>query len=55
VLPCLGQEAILAGFSKVLKATDYVITGHRGAGHYIARGGDLNGLWAEYMAREPGL
>jgi 2-oxoisovalerate dehydrogenase E1 component len=55
VLPCLGQEAIPAAFSKVLKDSDYVITGHRGAGHYIARGGDLNGLWAELYGKRTGV
>jgi 2-oxoisovalerate dehydrogenase E1 component len=55
VLPCLGQEAIPAGFSQVLQPTDYVVTGHRGAGHYIARGGDLNGLWAELYGKRTGV
>jgi pyruvate dehydrogenase E1 component alpha subunit len=55
VLPCLGQEAIPAAFSKVLQPDDYVITTrHRGAGHYLARGGDLNGLWAELYGRRTG-
>lgn len=53
VLPCLGQEAIPAAFSQVLQPDDYVITGHRGAGHYLARGGDLNGLWAELYGKRP--
>ena len=52
ILPCLGQEAIPSAFSKVLKSTDFVVTGHRGGGHYIARGGDFKGMWAElYMKR----
>jgi len=55
VLPCLGQEAIPATFSKVLQPDDYVITGHRGAGHYLARGGDLNGLWAELYGKRTGI
>lgn len=55
VLPCLGQEAIPAAFAQVLKPSDYVITGHRGAGHYIARGGDLNGLWAELYGKKTGV
>jgi 2-oxoisovalerate dehydrogenase E1 component len=55
VLPCLGQEAIPAAFSKVLTSTDFVVTGHRGAGHYIARGGDLNGLWAELYGKRTGV
>lgn len=55
VLPCLGQEAIPAAFSQVLHQDDYVVTGHRGGGHYIARGGDLNGLWAEYYHKATGV
>ncbi len=55
VLPCLGQEAIPAAFSQALQPTDFVITGHRGAGHYLARGGDLNGLWAELYGKRTGV
>jgi len=55
VLPCLGQEAIPTGFSKALKQQDIVVTGHRGAGHYIARGGDLKRLWAELFGRKTGI
>ncbi|MBN1299404.1 MAG: thiamine pyrophosphate-dependent dehydrogenase E1 component subunit alpha [Actinobacteria bacterium] len=55
VLPCLGQEAIPAGFSKALRSEDIVVTGHRGAGHYIARGGDLKKLWAELYGRKNGI
>jgi acetoin:2,6-dichlorophenolindophenol oxidoreductase subunit alpha len=55
VLPCLGQEAIPAAFRQVLSPHDYVVTGHRGGGHYVARGGDLNGLWAEYYGKRTGI
>lgn len=55
VLPCLGQEAIPAAFSKVLQSSDYVVTGHRGGGHYIARGGDFDGLWAELYGKRTGV
>ena len=55
VLPCLGQEAIPSGFAKSLKPEDIVVTGHRGAGHYIARGGDLKRLWAELYGRKTGI
>jgi acetoin:2,6-dichlorophenolindophenol oxidoreductase subunit alpha len=55
VLPCLGQEAIPAGFSKVLKPSDLVVTGHRGGGHFIARGGDLKALWAELYGKRNGV
>jgi len=55
VLPCIGQEAIPAGFSKVLSSEDFVVTGHRGGGHYIARGGNMRGLWAELYGRKTGI
>lgn len=54
VLPCLGQEAIPATFAQVLTPTDRVVTGHRGSGHYIARGGDLRALWAELYGKRTG-
>lgn len=55
VLPCLGQEAIPAGFSEALSSSDFVVTGHRGAGHFIARGGDLKRLWAELYGKKTGI
>ncbi len=55
VLPCLGQEAIPAAFSHILKPEDVVLTGHRGGGHYIARGGDLKKLWAELYGTVNGI
>jgi len=55
VLPCLGQEAIPAAFSEALDPEDLVLTGHRGGGHYIARGGDLKKLWAELYGKAAGI
>ncbi len=55
ILPCLGQEAIPSAFSKVLKGSDFVVTGHRGGGHYIARGGDFKGMWAELYMKRNGI
>jgi acetoin:2,6-dichlorophenolindophenol oxidoreductase subunit alpha len=54
ILPCLGQEAIPTAFSKILKESDYVVTGHRGGGHYIARNCDYRGLWAEIYGKSEG-
>jgi acetoin:2,6-dichlorophenolindophenol oxidoreductase subunit alpha len=54
ILPCLGQEAIPAAFSKILKETDYVVTGHRGGGHYLARNCDYPGFWAELFGKSEG-
>jgi acetoin:2,6-dichlorophenolindophenol oxidoreductase subunit alpha len=55
ILPCLGQEAIPAAFSKLLRDTDFVVTGHRGGGHYIARKGDFKRLWAELYGKREGI
>jgi acetoin:2,6-dichlorophenolindophenol oxidoreductase subunit alpha len=55
VLPALGQEAIPAALSEVLRPTDSVVTGHRGGGHYIAHGGDLDGMFAEYYHKATGV
>ncbi len=55
MLPCLGQEAIPASLAKVYADTDYLVTGHRGGGHYVARGCDYNALWAELYGRVDGV
>jgi pyruvate dehydrogenase E1 component alpha subunit len=54
MLPCLGQEAIPAALSKVYTDEDFLITAHRGGGHYIARGCNFNAMWAELYGRETG-
>lgn len=51
---CIGQEAIAAGVCANLKKTDYVFSNHRGHGHYIANGGDLDELMAELYGRVTG-
>lgn len=51
---CIGQEAIPAGVSATLKATDYVLSGHRAHGHYLAKGGNLKAMMAELYGREAG-
>ncbi len=55
MLPCMGQEAIPTAIAKVMKDSDILLTGHRGGGHYIARGCDFNRMWAEYFGRETGI
>ena len=49
----IGQEAIAAGVSSVLRNDDYITTTHRGHGHCIAKGGGLLPMMAElYGAAE---
>jgi TPP-dependent pyruvate/acetoin dehydrogenase alpha subunit len=51
---CTGQEAIAVGASSVLENRDYVFSGHRAHGHYLAKGGDLNRMMSEIYGREGG-
>lgn len=51
----IGQEAVAVGLSRHLRATDRVFGGHRSHSHYIALGGDLDGLVAEILCRETGV
>jgi len=49
-----GEEAIAAGACANLKDTDYISSTHRGHGHIIARGGDLNRVMAELFGKSDG-
>ncbi len=51
---CIGQEAIPVGVSAHLKPTDYVFSGHRSHGHYLAKGGSLKAMLAELYGRSTG-
>ncbi len=55
MLPCLGQEAIPTALSKVYSDNDCLVTGHRGGGHYMARGCSYDALWAELYGRVDGV
>jgi len=51
----LGQEAVAAGICGVLGAADTIASTHRGHGHALAKGVDLDGFFAEIMGRANGL
>ena len=51
---CLGQEAVAAGVCASLTPEDFVLSNHRGHGHYIAKGGDMAAMVAELYNRETG-
>ena len=51
----IGQEAISAGVASALQAQDTLATNHRGHGHVLARGMDLDGFFKEIMGRAGGL
>lgn len=51
---CVGQEATAAGAVAVLKPEDKITSTHRGHGHCIAKGADVNKMMAELFGRETG-
>ena len=55
--PChlyIGQEADAVGVCWALKDTDYVFSTHRSHGHFLAKGGNIEELFAEIYCRETG-
>ncbi|MFT8322194.1 MAG: thiamine pyrophosphate-dependent dehydrogenase E1 component subunit alpha [Bacillus sp. (in: firmicutes)] len=50
-----GEEAIAVGVCAHLNEKDYITSTHRGHGHCIAKGCDLNGMMAEIFGKETGL
>jgi acetoin:2,6-dichlorophenolindophenol oxidoreductase subunit alpha len=51
----LGQEAVAAGVCGALEEGDYMATTHRGHGHCLAKGMDVDGMMAELFARADGV
>jgi TPP-dependent pyruvate/acetoin dehydrogenase alpha subunit len=51
----LGQEGVAAGVGAALEPDDYLATTHRGHGHCLAKGIDVDGMMAELFARADGL
>lgn len=52
---CIGQEAVAAGVCAALRSDDVVTSTHRGHGHLIAKGGDVERMMAELLGRTTGL
>ena len=50
----IGQEATAAGTCAALRDDDYIYTGHRPDGPFIARGADLGRMMAELAGRASG-
>ncbi len=50
-----GQEAIAAGACFPLRRGDFITTHHRGHGHCIAKGADVNGMMAELCGKVGGI
>lgn len=50
----IGEEAVAAGVSQHLRKDDYITSNHRGHGHTIAKGADLNRMMAEIYGKRTG-
>ena len=50
-----GQEAVAAGTRLALQPDDYLINHHRGHGHFIAKGADINIMMAEFLGKDTGF
>jgi len=50
----IGEEAVAVGVCAALDREDQIISTHRGHGHCIAKGADLNRMMAELYGRETG-
>lgn len=51
---CVGQEASAVGSCAVLKPEDKITSTHRGHGHCIAKGAEVNKMMAELFGRTTG-
>jgi len=49
-----GQEAVAAGIGFATHHDDYLINHHRGHGHFIAKGANLNLMMAEFLGKDTG-
>jgi TPP-dependent pyruvate/acetoin dehydrogenase alpha subunit len=50
----VGQEAVAVGVCSALEQKDYVLTTHRGHGHVLAKGANMNRMLAEILGKETG-
>jgi pyruvate dehydrogenase E1 component alpha subunit len=50
-----GQEAVAVGVCAHLSAHDTLFTSHRGHGHVLAKGADVEATFAEILGRDTGL
>jgi acetoin:2,6-dichlorophenolindophenol oxidoreductase subunit alpha len=50
-----GQEAVAVGVCAQLKREDVLFTSHRGHGHVLAKGSDMEATFAEILGRQNGL
>jgi pyruvate dehydrogenase E1 component alpha subunit len=50
----IGEEAVAVGACLALRPDDYILSTHRGHGHCLAKGADVNLMMAEFFGKEAG-
>lgn len=50
----IGEEAVAVGVCSALRDDDYITSTHRGHGHCVAKGGNLDQMMAEVLGRVTG-
>ena len=51
----IGQEAVAVGACSALADDDFITSTHRGHGHFLAKGGDLDRMYAEIWGKDTGI
>ena len=51
---CIGQEAVAVGVIDNLNQDDYVMSSHRGHGHLISKGGNIQKMFSELIGKIDG-
>jgi TPP-dependent pyruvate/acetoin dehydrogenase alpha subunit len=51
----IGEEAVAVGVCAHLEDRDYATSTHRGHGHFLAKGGDLDAMFAEIWGKQEGI
>ncbi|MEN8240504.1 MAG: thiamine pyrophosphate-dependent dehydrogenase E1 component subunit alpha [Chloroflexota bacterium] len=49
-----GQEAVAVGAGLAMRPDDYLLNHHRGHGHFVAKGADINRMMAEFLGKDTG-
>jgi acetoin:2,6-dichlorophenolindophenol oxidoreductase subunit alpha len=50
----IGEEAVAVGVCEALRRDDYITSTHRGHGHCVAKGADLDRMFAELLGKAAG-
>ncbi|MEZ4673862.1 MAG: thiamine pyrophosphate-dependent enzyme [Caldilineaceae bacterium] len=51
----IGEEAVAVGVCEALRRDDYITSTHRGHGHCLAKGAQVDRMFAELLGAEAGL